>query len=78
MFDRRVRSCKAGNGYTEWRATNIVIADHMAEFDRIWIAAMLATDANLKIGPCFAPVFDGYLHQAPYAIPIQGLEGILR
>jgi len=49
----------------------------VAELDGLRIAAMLAANANLQIGPRVAPLGRGHLHQQAHARLIEGGEGIL-
>ena len=70
-------SRQAGDRHAEGRAADIVVADDVAELDRVGVAAMLAADAHFQVGAGLAAIVDRHLHQAANAIAVDGLEGIL-
>src|ERR1035437_7946943 len=77
FLECRLRSCQPGGQQPEGRAGYIVEPDLVAELDGLWIAAMLATDANLEVGPGVASLGRRHLHQQADASLVKGGEGIL-
>ena len=55
----------------------MVQADIVAELDRIWLTATLATNVNLEILLHLTALFECDTHQLANACEIDGLEGIL-
>ena len=60
------------------RAGDVVEADLVAELDRARVAAVLAADAELEVGPRGAPLLDGDLHQRAHAVAVDGDERVDR
>ena len=75
-FYRCLRGGEAGDGDTERRAGDVVEAGALAEVDRVGIAAVLAADAELEIGPRPAPALDGDLDRIARVILGVALIGI--
>jgi hypothetical protein len=50
----------------------------VAELHGVGPATVLATDADLEIGPGRATLFDGCLHQYAHRVAIEDLEGVHR
>src|ERR1035437_2797689 len=71
---RRRQPCRQ---QTEGRAGDVVEADLVAELDGLWIAAVLAADANLEGRPRVASLGRGHLHQQPNARLVKGGKWIL-
>ena len=47
-FHRCLSCCQAGDRDAAWRTADVVQADLVAEVDGLWIAAVLAADADLQ------------------------------
>jgi hypothetical protein len=77
LFERGLRRCQPRREQAEGRAGDVVEVDFVAELDGLWIAAMLAANADFEVGPRIAPFGYGHLHQLPHASLIEGGEGIL-
>src|ERR1035437_7779165 len=77
FLECRLRSCQPGGQQPEGRAGYIVEPDLVAELEGLWIAAMLATDANLEVGSGVASLGRRHLHQQAGASLVKGGEGIL-
>src|SRR5262249_15022220 len=63
--------------YTERRAGNIVVADHVTPLDGVGVTAVFTADAHFEIWTGLAALRDSHLHQLTNATPIQCLEWIL-
>ena len=78
VLQRRLRRSQPGDRDTERRARYVVLADQVAPFDRIRIAAMFSAQPNLEIGSSSAAGFHTDLHDLPDPIPVDRLERVLR
>ena len=67
---------QAGDGNAEGRTAHIVETGNVAELDGAWLAAMLATDADLQLGARLSSLADAHLDPLADTIPIQRLEGV--
>src|SRR5690606_32233280 len=76
-LDIGLRRGQPGDGHPEGRAADVVHAHPVAELHRRRIAAVLAADADLEVGPGLAAALHADLHQLAYAVLVQALEGIL-
>ena len=74
FFERGLRSGQTRREQAEGRAGDIVEVDLVAELDGLWIAAMLAADADLEVRPRVAALGHGHLHQLADARLIEGGE----
>src|SRR5581483_11578078 len=74
--DRRLRGGEARDGYTEGRAGHVVEPGRVEEGDRCRVAAVLAADADLEIGPHPAAALGADPHQLAHAVGIDGDERI--
>jgi len=70
-------SSQTSQRYTEGGATDVVVADHMAELDRTGVSTMLTANTNFQVGTNSATISDSSLHQSTNTITVQLLEGIL-
>src|ERR1019366_10002484 len=77
FLECRLRSCQPGGQQPEGRAGYVVEPDLVAELDGLWIAAMLAADANLEVGPGVASLGRSHLYQQAHARLIESGKGIL-
>src|ERR1700723_276254 len=73
---RRLRGGEAGDGNAEGGARDIVEPRLLAEGDRGRIAAVLAADAELEIGPGLAAALGGDGDELANAFGVQGHERI--
>src|ERR1700722_8387220 len=73
---RRLRGGEAGDGKAEGGARDIVDPRLLAEGDRGRIAAVLAADAELEIGPGLAAALGGDGDELANAFGVQGHERI--
>src|SRR5690242_8115468 len=73
---RRLRRRQPGDRHPEWTAAHIVQADLVTELHRVWVAALLAADADLQIRSRRPALLDAYLHERADAVGVDGLEGI--
>src|SRR5262245_5247689 len=76
LAERGLRCREASDRHAVGRARDIVETDLVAERHRGRIAAMLAADADLEIGPDLAAAGDADLHQFADAVPIDRDERI--
>src|ERR1051326_7156252 len=74
----RLGGGEAGDRYAERRAGNVIEPDLVAEGDRGGIAAVLAANAELDIGPHLLPALDRDAHQFAHAVAIERDERIDR
>src|SRR5438034_6389262 len=75
-LDCCLRRCQARNRNPERAAAYIVQAEPVTEFDTRRLAAVLATNSKLDVGPGFASQIAGDFHQASYAFLIDRCERI--
>jgi hypothetical protein len=71
FFNHGLRRGKARDWNSEWRGAHVVHSDAMAKFHTGPVAAMLATDSNLKVGSGGTPSLDAPLDQHAHARNIQ-------
>src|ERR1700704_1529878 len=74
--ERRLRRGKPCHRNPEWRTGNVIESGLMTKTYGIWIAAMLAADAELNLRPRLAPALDGDFHKLAHAISVDADEGI--
>src|SRR5580658_3769422 len=77
LLQRRLRRRQPRRQQPEGRARHIVEPDLVAEFDRLWIAAMFAADADLQRRPRVASLGHRALHQLPYACLVERSKWVL-
>src|SRR5215471_18594999 len=75
--ERRLRRGEASNRYAIGRAGNVVEPGLVAEEHRRRIAAMLAANAELELGPSLAPALAGDLDQLAHPLRVQRGERIV-
>src|SRR5215204_3845552 len=78
LSKRGVRRGETRDRQPEWRTTHIIEPDPVEEADRFRIAAMLAADSQLDIGPVLPSPVDRDLDELPDTLLIERLERILR
>ena len=67
---------QAGDGDTEGRAGNVVVADHVTPLNRVGIAAVFATDTHFEVRAGGATFVDRPLHELAHAVAVNRLERI--
>jgi len=60
---------------TRRETAHVILADHMAEFDRARVTAMFTADTHFQRWASGATIIDGHAHQFAYTIPVELLEG---
>src|SRR5262249_42960556 len=68
ILERRLRRRQPRDRHPIRPATDIVEASAMEELDRVGVAAMLAADTDLQIGPGATPPLSAHLHQLAHAL----------
>src|SRR5665647_2110090 len=78
LFDGCLRRGKPCHRDAERRAAHVVHAGAVAELDALGIAAVLAADAHLEVGPGAAAPLDAHLHELADALLVEGRERVGR
>src|ERR1051326_450632 len=74
--ERRLRCAEPRDGSPEWRTGDVIQARLVAEADGIRIAAMLAANPKLQLGPALPAPLDRDLDQFAHAFAIDADKGI--
>src|SRR5262245_17448459 len=75
---RRLRGRELRDRHAERRAGHVVQPDPVAELHARRVAAVLAADAQLELGPGLPALLRGDLHQRAHALLVQRHERVLR
>src|SRR5580704_5113978 len=78
LAERRLGGSQAGDRHAERRAGDVVETDLVAERDRGGVAAVLAANAELDVGPHLAAALDRDAHQFADTLAIESDERIDR
>src|SRR5450830_43169 len=78
LFDGCLRRGEPCDRDAERRAAHVVHAGAVAELDALGIAAVLAADAHLEVGPGAATPLDAHLHELADALLVEGRERVGR